>query len=424
MNFRNHRPSTQRIESFDIQDINIDSTLAGQLYHHSYTPEIGVAKISFWFPCGTNDQVRPFIASAAFDLLLAGSTSLSEKEIIERIDYWGASVSCEAGTLGSTVTLRCKKEIVLELIQWVVEHATNAVYPEEQIENYQFVKTGGLERRMQTPGYWSERQAKETYYKGSKLGVFGDLSDIESLNRDEIIAFHMKHIHFGNAMIFLSGDLNQKMRDDILAFTDSIFVNPFKIIVPISGSFQSTGETLKHSIKNSSQVSMYLMKHIGIIDEQTQHKLTLLNLMVGGYFGSRLMQELRENQGLTYGIGSSFRPAFDGRTWSISGEMNSANAEKALEETIKIMEEFSRTKVSEEELIKAQSYYSGSFRSGFDGPFSSMLKCQHLMLRNLDTEHYRRTLNYIWKTDVQQIFDTANEFLNPKEFQISLAGDI
>lgn len=424
MNFRNHRPSTQRIESFDIQDINIDSTLAGQLYHHSYTPEIGVAKISFWFPCGTNDQVRPFIASAAFDLLLAGSTSLSEKEIIERIDYWGASVSCEAGTLGSTVTLRCKKEIVLELIQWVVEHATNAVYPEEQIENYQFVKTGGLERRMQTPGYWSERQAKETYYKGSKLGVFGDLSDIESLNRDEIIAFHMKHIHFGNAMIFLSGDLNQKMRDDILAFTDSIFVNPFKILVPSSGSFQSTGETLKHSIKNSSQVSMYLMKHIGIIDEQTQHKLTLLNLMVGGYFGSRLMQELRENQGLTYGIGSSFRPAFDGRTWSISGEMNSANAEKALEETIKIMEEFSRTKVSEEELIKAQSYYSGSFRSGFDGPFSSMLKCQHLMLRSLDTEHYRKTLNYIWKTDVQQIFDTANEFLNPKEFQISLAGDI
>ena len=47
---------------------------------------------------------------------------------------------------------------------------------------------------------------------------------------------------------------------------------------------------------------------------------------------------MRENQGLTYGIGSSFRPAFDGRTWSISGEMNSANAEKALEETIKIME--------------------------------------------------------------------------------------
>ena len=166
------------------------------------------------------------------------------------------------------------------------------------------------------------------------------------------------------------------------------------------------------------------MKHIGVIDEQTQHKLTLLNLMLGGYFGSRLMQELRENQGLTYGIGSSFRPAFDGRTWSISGEMNSANAEKALDETVKIMEEFNRTTVTEEELIKAQSYYSGSFRSGFDGPFSSMLKCQHLVLRNLDTDHYRKTLNYIWKTDTHQILDTAKEFLNPKEFQISLAGDI
>jgi hypothetical protein len=46
------------------------------------------------------------------------------------------------------------------------------------------------------------------------------------------------------------------------------------------------------------------------------------------------------------------------------------------------------------------------------------------VLRNLDTEHYRKTLNYIWKTDTHQILDTAKEFLNPKEFQISLAGDI
>ena len=424
MSFRQNKPSTKIIESFDIQEIRIDSTSKGQLYHHHNTPEIGVAKISFWFPCGTHNQDQPFIASAAFDLLLAGSSSMSEKEIIEKIDYWGASVSCEAGSLGSTVTLRCKKDIVIELIQWVVTHASSASYPEDQIDNYRFIKSGGLERRMQTPGYWSERVAKEKYYKGSKLGVFGDLSDIETLNRDQIVAFHMKHVHFGKAMIFLSGDIDNKSKDNILALTDSLYTKTFQLDIPSVGSFTPSGSVSKYNIKNSSQVSMYIMKHIGAIDESTQHKLTLLNLVLGGYFGSRLMQELRENQGLTYGIGSSFRPAYGERTWSISGEMNSTNAERALEETQKIMRALSDTAVSNEELEKAKRYYSGSFRSGFDGPFSSMNKCQYLVMRQLSTQHYRETLNHIWTTQPKDILETAREFLNVKDFEISLAGDI
>ena len=424
MSFRNKRPQTKTIESFDIQDIKIEKSSAGQLYHHQFTPEIGVVKISFWFPCGTNEQDRPFIASAAFDLLLAGSINYTEKQIVEQIDYWGASVSCEAGVLGSTVTLRCKKEVALDLIQWVVKNTSEAIYPDEQIENYKFVKSGGLERRMQTPGYWSERNAKEKYYKGSKLGVFGDLDDIESLKKEEIVAFHMKHIDYGKAMIFISGDVNSEQCDHILRYTDTLFKSVFHISVPKGENFQSTGIVSKHPIKNSSQVSMYLMKHIGEINETTQHKLTLLNLILGGYFGSRLMQELRENQGLTYGIGSTFRPAFDGRTWSISGEMNSANAEKALDETISIMKHLSTHMVNELELEKAKRYYSGSFRAGFDGPFSSALKCQQLVLRNLNTDYFRNTLPSIWKTTTADILEVAKEYLITQDFEVSLAGAV
>jgi len=424
MSFRNVRPHTKTIESFDIQNIKIDKSPAGQLYHHQFTPDIGVAKISFWFPCGTNDQFRPFIASAAFDLLLAGSNKYTEKQIVEQIDYWGASVSCEAGVLGSTVTLRCKKEVALDLIQWVVQNTSQAIYPEDQIENYKFVKSGGLERRMQTPGYWSERNAKEKYYKGSQLGVFGNLQDIESLKKEEIVAFHMKHIDYGKAMIFISGDIDSKECLSIMNFTDTLFSSAFSITVPKCEKFKASEQTSKHNIKNSSQVSMYLMKHIGEINEKTQHSLTLLNLVLGGYFGSRLMQELREKQGLTYGIGSSFCPAFDGRTWSISGEMNSDNTQKALVETMQIMNHLKTELIDENELEKAKRYYSGSFRSGFDGPFSSALKCQHLILRGLDDDHFRNTLPTIWSLTSIDIQQVANEYLEVSEFEVSLAGNI
>jgi predicted Zn-dependent peptidase len=179
-----------------------------------------------------------------------------------------------------------------------------------------------------------------------------------------------------------------------------------------------------HDLPNSSQVSLQLIKHVGQLNETDLHKFTLLNMILGGYFGSRLMQEIREEKGLTYGIGSYFRPAMQGRTWIISGEMNSTNAQLALDCTLEIMEKLRTELVSEEELEKAKRYYSGQFRSGFDGPFSIAAKVQQKILRNYSDQFFSDTLEHIWNITPEEIKTVAQNYLDPKSFIKVMAGKI
>jgi predicted Zn-dependent peptidase len=147
-------------------------------------------------------------------------------------------------------------------------------------------------------------------------------------------------------------------------------------------------------------------------------------MVLGGYFGSRLMQEIREEKGLTYGIGSYFRPAMDGRSWIISGEMNSENADLALSCVVEIMEKLRSEIIDIEELERAKRYYSGQFRSGFDGPFSSAAKIQQRIMRNYSDTFYKDTLSAIWNTTPEEILEVAQNYLDPNTFIKVMSGKV
>ena len=134
-----------------------------------------------------------------------------------------------------------------------------------------------------------------------------------------------------------------------------------------------------HPIENTTQTSLQMVSHIEPKDQKERNSLTLLNLVLGGYFGSRLMQILREEKGLTYGIGSYFRPAFQNYTWTISGELNSNHIEESIQCIEEIFTTLKKSAISPIELYKIKQYYAGQFRSGFDGPFALSSKIQNLL---------------------------------------------
>jgi predicted Zn-dependent peptidase len=136
------------------------------------------------------------------------------------------------------------------------------------------------------------------------------------------------------------------------------------------------------------------------------------------------MQEIREEKGLTYGIGSYFKPAMDGRTWIVSGEMNSENAQLALYCVVDIMNQLRTQPVELEELEKAKRYYSGQFRSGFDGPFSAAAKVQQKIMRNYSDSFFENTLEHIWNITPKEILEVAQNYLDPNTFIKTMAGKV
>jgi predicted Zn-dependent peptidase len=147
-------------------------------------------------------------------------------------------------------------------------------------------------------------------------------------------------------------------------------------------------------------------------------------MVFGGYFGSRMMQELREKQGLTYGISSFFRPLWKGRSWEVSGEMNSENKDKALNGVKQIIQTLQSEKIPENELNRAKTYYLGVFRSGFDGPFANANKSITSLVREYSSEFYQNTLEQILDIQPDELMTLAQKEMDTNSFIKVVAGKL
>ena len=427
MSFRSQAPQTKAFKPFAIPSFLLNQSVQGTPYFHHKTKDIGAVKIEILFPFGRHQQNQAFQALAATELLLSGADGKSEREIFSKIEHLGASVSNECHSLYSSVQIRCSKSVSLEVFKWVTHHLLKSDYPEIELDRYIAIKVASLQRKMQTASYWSDKVARQHYYEGlSWENANTTTEDFEALNRNTLVGFHEKHYKSPSAALFISGDIDEESVQSILNTWESYSTRPFLWSVPVENldySKQYT-TTIEHHIKNSSQLSLKWLKHIGEIDERKQHQLTLLNMVFGGYFGSRMMQELREKQGLTYGISSFFRPLWKGRSWEVSGEMNSENKDKALNGVKQIIQTLQSEKIPESELNRAKTYYLGVFRSGFDGPFANANKSITSLVREYSSEFYQNTLEQILDIQPDELMTLAQKEMDTNSFIKVVAGKL
>ena len=427
MSFRSQAPQTKAFKPFAIPSFLLNQSVQGTPYFHHKTKDIGAVKIEILFPFGRHQQNQAFQALAATELLLSGADGKSEREIFSEIEHLGASVSNECHSLYSSVQIRCSKSVSLEVFKWVTYHLLTSDYPEIELDRYIAIKVASLQRKMQTASYWSDKVARQHYYENlSWENANTTTEDFEALNRNTLIEFHEKHYKSPSAALFFSGDIDEESVQSILNTWESYSTHPFLWNVPVENldySKQYT-TTIEHPIKNSSQLSLKWLKHIGEINERKQHQLTLLNMVFGGYFGSRMMQELREKQGLTYGISSFFRPLWKGRSWDVSGEMNSENKDKALNGVKQIIQTLQSEKIPENELNRAKTYYLGVFRSGFDGPFANANKSITSLVREYSSEFYQNTLEQILDIQPDELMTLAQKEMDTNSFIKVVAGKL
>jgi predicted Zn-dependent peptidase len=427
MSYREKAPEVRSIANFNVPKIAFQKSEKGTLYFHEESPGIGAASVFWLIPVSKQSQSKAFQALASVEMLLSGGDGKSEKEILQHIEHLGASVGNDSEQLYSRIHFRCAKQVVEDVFAWVLHHVERAEYPQDEIERYGIIKRASIERRMQTPGYWSDRKAKEILYKDLPwVGTFGSLEDFSALQREDLMNFHQKHIKNSPGVLFFSGDIDSRQKENLLKIWESYERASFVWSLMDENVINGTGfiDPITHSMPNSSQVSMRWMKHISHLEESLTHQYSLLNMVLGGYFGSRLMQELREKQGLTYGISSYFKPLWKGRSWNISGEMNSENTEKALISMGNIIEELQQHPIPADELDRAKRYYAGMFRSGFDGPFAQATKALQTLVRSNSSDYYSQTLDYIWNVDSSMLLQLAQNELDTKTFVKVVAGEV
>lgn len=144
--------------------------------------------------------------------------------------------------------------------------------------------------------------------------------------------------------------------------------------------------------------------------------LQVLNVLFGGFFGSRLMTNIREDKGYTYGIYSYLMNHIHASAILISTEAGRDVCEATVKEVYHEMEQLCMKEVAKDELLLVKNYLIGTLLGDLDGPFHIIGRWKNLILHGMDQTHFNYYVDTIKSIDSKELKNLAETYLNPEEF--------
>ncbi len=413
-----------------IEEIHIPKAIAHKLSNGIpvYSIDAGsqeLVKIEFLFKAGMYYQSQPLLASSANNLMETGSSKYNADQISERIDFYGGFLELETGQDFASVTLYTLNKYLKETITVVEDVLKTATFPKDEFDIYINNKKQKHLVNSQKVSVLARRRFNELLF-GEKhpYGVDVKDEDFSKISVDTVKSFFSEHYHSGNCSIIVSGKLPANLLDLLNSlFGTSHWGQSDMIIKNVDHALQTTGQQ-KHLLSKSDAIQSAI--RVGRILFNKTHKdyyhFQVLNTILGGYFGSRLMANIREDKGYTYGIGSGLASLVNGGYFYISTEVGADVTQKALDEIYVELKRLREEPVGAEELTTVKNYILGQFLRSVDGPFALADKFKGIWMFGLDYDYYHNYFNAVNSVTADQLQAIANTYLQEKDMIECVAG--
>lgn len=382
-----------------------------------------VVKIDFLFDAGTWFQKANFISSTCNSMLEEGSLNFTGAQIAEKFDFYGAYLQLVAdqnfGFVG-VISLRKHLPAILEVAEDMIKRS---IFPEHELEvliarnRQKFLLENEKVRTLCQKKFTQVLFGTEHPY-----AITNKIEDYDSLTRDHLIDFYKKYYHSGNCRIIVAG----RVDDEVIDLLEQHFggndwnceVTDFPEFTP-----QPATEKYHHVEKvNGMQSAIRVGKFWVPKSHPDYHALSVLVTILGGYFGSRLMANIREEKGYTYGIGSFILNLKHASYLVISTEVGNEYIEPTLKEIAAETYRLQNEPISENELETVKSYLLGEFLRDFDGPFALAGSFKAINDFNLDYTFYDRYLQVLRNITSEELLQLAKKYLNFEDFYTVVAG--
>ena len=256
---------------------------------------------------------------------------------------------------------------------------------------------------------------KYLYGENHPYGRFTRFEDFDSISREELVKFYERFYQNGKLAIFVAG----KLPPDTFSLLNNYF-GGLKNQPVTRGDIQiQPAEEKKYRVINDPNGVQGAIR-MGTPFPNRHHpdflKVQVLNNVFGGFFGSRLMSNIREEKGYTYGIHSYLQNHMQQSAWLISTEAGRDVCEPAIIEVYKEMERLRNELVDDDELLLVRNYMIGSILGDLDGPFQIINRWKNIILNGLDESYFYQSLDTIKTISAKELQDLANKYLLPEKF--------
>ncbi|MEE4197042.1 MAG: pitrilysin family protein [Bacteroidales bacterium] len=421
---RNIPPAYQTIDQVKLIDPKVITLDNGIPAHFIEAGTQEILKIDIIFEAGSWYQPKPPIASATSEMLMEGTGEFSSQQIAEKLDYYGAFIHPQPTKDFASLSLFTLKKYLPETIKILEDIVKNPSFPQHELTNFSNKKQQLFIIEMEKVTNIARRAFNEQLF--GSLHPYGrnvQLKDYQSLTRNDLLDFHQNYYTPEKAKIIVTG----KTDDAVIQWINQHFGTPDweknKKDVPqkkLSGHKIIREKIIKKANARQSAI------RVGIRMPTQTHpdflKLNILNTILGGYFGSRLMKNIREEKGYTYGIGSVLISLKKEGFLVIVSEVGSAYTKKTLHEIFKEIRRLREEKVSPEELTLVKNYMMGDFLRSFDGPFAISESYRSMLDFHLSMDYFSRVIKTIKSITADEIMDLANLYLIEENFVRTIAG--
>jgi predicted Zn-dependent peptidase len=377
-----------------------------------------VLQIEFVFYAGNSHESNKGIAAATNFLLKNGTLSKTALQINEGFEYYGAYCNRSCYNETAVLSLHTINKHVDKLLPLLSEMLTESTFPEAELEIYKTNAKQRLAVNLKKCEFVAGRLI-DVYLYGQEhpYGKYSESSDYDNLDASALREFYKKNYVNGRLAIFVSGLIPSGLKQMLnthfakMSCTAPDFTNQY---IPTAPAIEK-----KFRIQNDPTAVQGAIRIASPFPNRHHpdfKKVMVLNTLFGGFFGSRLMANIREDKGYTYGIYSYLQNHIQESSWMISTEAGKDVCEKAIEEIYQEMKLLRDEKVDQEELDLVRNYMIGSILGDLDGPFHIMAKWKNIILNGLDQKYFHESVEVIKTISATELQELANKYLRPDRF--------
>ena len=375
-----------------------------------------VLLVEWVYYAGNWFEEKNLVAATANFLLKNGTSTKNAFQLNEHFEYYGSYLNRNCFNETATITLHCLSKHLEVLLPVVREMIVDSVFPEEELAIYKQNMQQRLRVNMRKCDFVAGRLIDAYLYgENHPYGRYTRFEDFDALNRDEVAGFYNDFYQKGKFVIFTAG----KLPSNTVALLNQYFGDlPFPT-VDVADIVLMPAEEKKYRVINDEQGVQGAIR-MGSPFPNRHHpdfvKVQVLNNVFGGFFGSRLMSNIREEKGYTYGIYSYLENHIQQSAWVISTEAGRDVCEATITEVYKEMEGLRNSPVDEEELLLVRNYMMGSILGDLDGPFQIINRWKNIILNGLDEGFFEKQLETIRTVSSGELQQLANKYLLPEKF--------
>lgn len=416
---RQTQPNIQPIDEIEFVAPRKMELQPNVYFYHMKEVQNETVRFDLYFDAGKSKSTGG-ISSFVNGLLLSGTSEKSAHDIEDTINGLGGFYESGVAMENAAVTVYCLRENLKEIAATLIDAIKNVCFDDKEVKQYLADRKQKLKISKEKVNVLAQRKfQQELFASNNYYSNVTEEDDIDAVTKEQLIEFHNEHYRHGLTKIVLVGNVSEEIVSFIIEITkdmlDSNVSNSESVIESNIGRFDVEKDGAIQSAIRLGRV-LFNKNHPDYLD------FLVLNTILGDYFGSRLMSNIREDKGYTYGIGSALAELKEIGYFLIVTEVGKDVKENTLNEIQKELSRLQNELVSYEELKLVKNYMLGQLLKSADGPYAMMDLFLSAEAQSKSLEFYNDAIESLNTITPERIRELAKKYLNWDEFTIVTAG--